>query len=162
MKLSYTERSVSEPLISYVTGNSGILLNIIFADVDIVQGARRSAAQWPSSAATRPASRRRRSTLYQKTCAWRCSKVLDFLNKNHPQRDAQSRPVARQHLATLQMTLWSGVVMFVCGLFLGVVLTVTREGRHLQRKALYQVLDKLINVCRSIPLCDFSSPSCSP
>ena len=39
VKLSYTERSVSEPLISYVTREFGILLNIIFADVDIVQGA---------------------------------------------------------------------------------------------------------------------------
>ena len=39
VKLSYTERSVSEPLISYVTREVGILLNIIFADVDIVQGA---------------------------------------------------------------------------------------------------------------------------
>ena len=53
------------------------------------------------------------------------------------------------------MTLWSGVVMFVCGLFLGVVLTVTREGGIMQRKALYQVLDKLINVCRSIPFVIF-------
>ena len=39
VKLSYTERSVSEPLISYVTREFGVLLNIIFADVDIVQGA---------------------------------------------------------------------------------------------------------------------------
>ena len=39
IKLSYTERSVSEPLISSLTQKFGILLNIIFADVDIVQGA---------------------------------------------------------------------------------------------------------------------------
>lgn len=39
LKLSYTERSVSEPLISAVTQKFGVLLNIIFADVDIVQGA---------------------------------------------------------------------------------------------------------------------------
>lgn len=39
VKLTYTERSVSEPLISAVTQKFGVLLNIIFADVDIVQGA---------------------------------------------------------------------------------------------------------------------------
>lgn len=39
VKLSYTERSVSEPLISAVTREFGVLLNIIFADVDIVQEA---------------------------------------------------------------------------------------------------------------------------
>lgn len=39
VKLTYTERSVSEPLISAVTRKFGVLLNIVFADVDIVQGA---------------------------------------------------------------------------------------------------------------------------
>lgn len=39
VKLTYTERSVSEPLISAVTQKFGVILNIIFADVDIVQGA---------------------------------------------------------------------------------------------------------------------------
>ncbi|MDE6732709.1 MAG: hypothetical protein K2J77_07530 [Oscillospiraceae bacterium] len=39
VKLTYTERIVSEPLISAVTRKFGVLLNIVFADVDIVQGA---------------------------------------------------------------------------------------------------------------------------
>ncbi|MCM1165615.1 MAG: ATP-binding cassette domain-containing protein [Lachnospiraceae bacterium] len=39
VKLTYTERSVSEPLISTLTQKFGVLLNIIFADVDIVGGA---------------------------------------------------------------------------------------------------------------------------
>lgn len=39
VKLTYTERSVSEPLISAVTQKFGVILNIVFADVDIVQGA---------------------------------------------------------------------------------------------------------------------------
>ena len=39
VKLTYTERSVSEPLISAITQKFGVLLNIVFADVDIVQGA---------------------------------------------------------------------------------------------------------------------------
>jgi len=81
--------------------------------------------------------------------------VLDFLNKIIPNVMHSTDRLLDSILATLQMTLWSGVVMFVCGLFLGVVLTVTREGGIMQRKALYQVLDKLINVCRSIPFVIF-------
>ena len=49
------------------------------------------------------------------------------------------------------MTRPGGGDSFVGGLFLGVVLTVTKEGGILQAKALYQVLDKIINFFRSIP-----------
>ena len=52
---------------------------------------------------------------------------------------------------TLVMTLWSGSIMFILGLTFGVLLTVTREGGILENKAVYQVLDKVINIFRSIP-----------
>lgn len=54
-------------------------------------------------------------------------------------------------LDTLRMTGRAGAIAFVGGLFLGVVLTVTKEGGILQARALYQVLDKIINFFRSIP-----------
>ena len=54
-------------------------------------------------------------------------------------------------LDTPRMTGRAGAIAFVGGLFLGVVLTVTKEGGILQAKALYQVLDKIINFFRSIP-----------
>lgn len=54
-------------------------------------------------------------------------------------------------LDTLRMTCRAGAIAFVGGLFLGVVLTVTKEGGILQARALYQVLDKIINFFRSIP-----------
>lgn len=57
--------------------------------------------------------------------------------------------------ATLQMTLWSGSIMFVLGLFFGVVLTVTRDGAILQQRAVHQILDKLVNLFRSIPFVIF-------
>lgn len=38
-KLSYTKYSVSEPLISTISQKFGIVLNVIFADIDFVQGA---------------------------------------------------------------------------------------------------------------------------
>ena len=54
-------------------------------------------------------------------------------------------------LDTLRMTGRAGAIAFVGGLCLGGVLTVTKEGGILQAKALYQVLDKIINFFRSIP-----------
>ena len=39
VRLSYVERNPSEPLISLITQKFGITLNIIFADVEIVQNA---------------------------------------------------------------------------------------------------------------------------
>lgn len=87
--------------------------------------------------------------------AWRCFKVLDFLNSIIPNVTNNTDRLFDSILATLQMTLWSGGVMFVCGLILGIILTVTREGGIMQQKVLYQVLDKLINICRSIPFVIF-------
>ncbi|MFR5865259.1 MAG: NIL domain-containing protein [Acutalibacteraceae bacterium] len=83
VKLSYTERSVSEPLISYVTREFGILLNIIFADVDIVQGAPISGLVAIVSG-DQPASRRRRSTCIQKRARGGASKCLTFSTKSSP------------------------------------------------------------------------------
>ena len=39
MRLSYVERNASEPLISTVTKKFGVILNIIFADIEIAQDA---------------------------------------------------------------------------------------------------------------------------
>ena len=49
------------------------------------------------------------------------------------------------------MTGWAGAFMFVIGLALGVLLVVTRPGGIAQNRVLYQVLDKVINMLRSIP-----------
>ena len=52
---------------------------------------------------------------------------------------------------TLIMVAWSGSIAFVIGLFLGIVITVTKPGGILENKIVYQILDKLINFFRSIP-----------
>ncbi len=52
---------------------------------------------------------------------------------------------------TLIMTLWAGSLMFVFGLVLGIILTITREKGILENRVVYQVLDKVINLFRSIP-----------
>ncbi len=52
---------------------------------------------------------------------------------------------------TLAMLFISGVIALAFGLVLGVVLTVTKRGGILENNALYGVLDKLVNLFRSIP-----------
>lgn len=52
---------------------------------------------------------------------------------------------------TVIMVVWSGAISFALGLVLGVILTVTKKGGILANKAVWQVLDKLINLFRSIP-----------
>ena len=52
---------------------------------------------------------------------------------------------------TMLMVLWSGVISFVLGLALGVLLTVTKPGGILEHKVLYQIVDKLVSLFRSIP-----------
>ena len=53
---------------------------------------------------------------------------------------------------TLLMVLWSGAISFVLGLALGVLLVVTRPGGILEHKILYQIVDKLVSLFRSIPV----------
>jgi D-methionine transport system permease protein len=52
---------------------------------------------------------------------------------------------------TLIMILVSGIISFVIGLILGIILVVTKKGNILENKPVYYVLDKIINVTRSIP-----------
>ena len=54
-------------------------------------------------------------------------------------------------LETLQMMGWSGSISFVLGLFFGVVLIVTRKEGIMECHPVYWVLDKIINILRSIP-----------
>ena len=52
---------------------------------------------------------------------------------------------------TLIMTGWAGSLMFLFGLVLGVLLITTKKGGILENRVVYQVLDKVINLFRSIP-----------
>ena len=52
---------------------------------------------------------------------------------------------------TLTMFAISGIFVLVLGLFFGVLLVTTRKGGILENAVIYQILDKTINVFRSIP-----------
>ena len=52
---------------------------------------------------------------------------------------------------TLQMTGRAGLISFVLGMVFGTALVVTRGGGIMENHVIYQILDKLINVLRSVP-----------
>ena len=52
---------------------------------------------------------------------------------------------------TMQMMGWSGSFSFIFGLFFGVILIVSKEGGIMECKPVYWILDKIINILRSIP-----------
>lgn len=52
---------------------------------------------------------------------------------------------------TLQMLGYAGSISFILGILLGIVLIVTKENGIMECKPIYWVLEKIINVLRSIP-----------
>ncbi len=54
-------------------------------------------------------------------------------------------------LDTFVMVALSGIIAFFLGLFFGVILTITKREGILSNAVIYQVIDKSINVFRSIP-----------
>lgn len=52
---------------------------------------------------------------------------------------------------TFRMLVISGSIAFVFGLFFGVLLIVTKSGGIMANPIVYKILDKIIDVIRSIP-----------
>ncbi|WP_066719644.1 methionine ABC transporter permease [Clostridium sp. Marseille-P299] len=52
---------------------------------------------------------------------------------------------------TIVMVLWSGVIALIIGAILGILLVVTKEGGLMEKKAVFHIFDKVINLFRSIP-----------
>jgi len=77
--------------------------------------------------------------------------MKELLVKLIPNVMAKPEIYVRSIMETLSMLLWSGVISFILGLFLGIVITVTKNGGVMENAPVYQVLDKLINFFRSIP-----------
>ena len=67
----------------------------------------------------------------------------------HRRKSMGGKPKAT--IDTLIMVGLTGLIAGILGIALGVTLVVTREGNILENKALYLVLDKVVNLFRSIP-----------
>ena len=77
--------------------------------------------------------------------------MQELLIRLFPSLEKQMDTLVRSIVETLQMTLIAGAISFVLGMLLGTILVVTRPGGIMQNKVVYQILDKLINLLRSIP-----------
>ena len=76
---------------------------------------------------------------------------MDFILKILPNVASHPERFFNGFVETLIMTLWSGGISFVIGFFFGITLTVTKKDGILQNSVIYQILDKAINLFRSIP-----------
>ena len=54
-------------------------------------------------------------------------------------------------IQTLYMVFWTSLIAGILGILLGIVLVVTRPSGILENRPLFEFLDKVINVVRSIP-----------
>jgi len=77
--------------------------------------------------------------------------MQELLAKLIPNVMSKPEIYVRSIKETLSMLWWSGSISFVLGLFLGIVITVTKKDGIMENTPIYQVLDKLINFFRSIP-----------
>lgn len=65
---------------------------------------------------------------------------------------SESLPILWQStIETLEMVLLAGILSFAFGIVLGTLLTVTRPDGISENAVVYQVLDKVVNLLRSIP-----------
>lgn len=77
--------------------------------------------------------------------------MADLIQKLLPNAAKKIPEIYEATGQTLIMLLVSGAISFVIGLILGVILVVTKKGSILENKPVYYVLDKIINITRSIP-----------
>ena len=77
--------------------------------------------------------------------------MRELLTKWFPYVMQQPQEFLDSIVETLIMTGWAGALMFIIGLVLGVALVVTKEGGIGENRVIFQILDKVINLFRSIP-----------
>lgn len=74
-----------------------------------------------------------------------------FFEKYFPNVLQLKEEFIRSTLETLYMVFWTALIAGVLGILLGVILVSTGTRGILTNPVLYNILDKIINVCRSIP-----------
>jgi ABC-type metal ion transport system, permease component len=77
--------------------------------------------------------------------------MQEILTKIMPNVFTKPADLYNSFLQTLYMMFASGIVSFLFGLILGVILIVTSPNGILKNKFIYTLLDNLVNIFRSIP-----------
>lgn len=77
--------------------------------------------------------------------------MQEIINNWFPNVVSKTAEFEESIVQTFIMVGWAGSISLVMGMFLGVLLTVTKKDGLIENKGVFQVLDKLINLFRSIP-----------
>ena len=77
--------------------------------------------------------------------------MADFLNTIIPNVMSKPDELWESFGQTIYMVIVSGAISMVFGLFFGIVLTATAPKGVLKNKVVFNILDKLVNIFRSIP-----------
>lgn len=75
----------------------------------------------------------------------------EVLNLWFPHVMARLPEFYKSIIDTLLMMAWAGILVFLLGVVFGIAITVTRRGGILENEWVYQIIDKLVNIFRSIP-----------
>ncbi len=76
---------------------------------------------------------------------------MKFFQQIAPNVAAKADVFGKAIVETLLMAAWAGVFVILFGLILGIILVITGDKGIRPNKVIYQVLDKIINLFRSIP-----------
>ena len=76
---------------------------------------------------------------------------MSFIYTRAPHLETRGGELITSLFQTFQMILVSGVFAFFLGIFFGVLLIATKRGGIMQNVVLYRIIDKAIDVIRSIP-----------
>lgn len=77
--------------------------------------------------------------------------MAELVQKLLPNAITKIPDIYKATLETLFMIFVAGAIAFVIGIILGIILVVTGKGNILENKPVYYVLEKIINITRSIP-----------
>ena len=77
--------------------------------------------------------------------------MSEFFNRYFPNVVKLSDEVAQSTIETIYMTLATAIIAGVFGIILGVILVVSDRQGIAPNKLVYETVDKVINICRSIP-----------
>lgn len=77
--------------------------------------------------------------------------MQEFLTEFVPNLSTKMPDFLQAIRDTFIMEIWAGAIGFVLGMLFGITLTVTKSGGILENKVVFQILDKVTNLFRSIP-----------
>ncbi|MHC5229620.1 methionine ABC transporter permease [Enterococcus sp. LJL99] len=77
--------------------------------------------------------------------------MQNFIEKNFPHVLELKQEFITSTIETLYMVFWTALIAGILGTLLGVILVATGPKGVLENRFVYNILEKIINVCRSIP-----------